>query len=146
MNKVQELFSTSSPTPQARAPKRSLTNKKQRHECVPKLRDLHPKDPTKIPHCYPRQGNRTVKSGQTLTYSDDDTPSVADNHNDDNDIFFPPTNPTTQSAELQQQFLPTRDTHIADQPDSFVYLRDNGEMKTLSGKNLKLLFKTEMAM
>jgi hypothetical protein len=70
---------TSSPTPQTTAPKRSLTNKKQRHERVPKLRDLHPKDPTKVPHRYPKQGNHTVKSGQTLTFSDDDTHVVADN-------------------------------------------------------------------
>jgi hypothetical protein len=45
---------TSSPTPQATAPKRSSTNKKQRHERVPKLRDLHSKDPTKGPHHYPK--------------------------------------------------------------------------------------------
>jgi hypothetical protein len=37
---------TSSPTPQTTIPKRSSTNKKQRHDRVPKLRDLHPKDPT----------------------------------------------------------------------------------------------------
>jgi hypothetical protein len=44
-----------------------------------------------------------------------------------NNIIVPPTNPTTPSAELQQQLLRTRDTHIADQLDSFFYLRDNGE-------------------
>jgi hypothetical protein len=70
---------TSSPTPSTTAPKRSSTNKKQRHERVPKLCDLHPKDPTTVPHRYPKRGNRTVKSGQTLTVSDDDTPGVADN-------------------------------------------------------------------
>jgi hypothetical protein len=119
--------------PQTTAPKHSSTNKKQCHEFVPKLRDLHPKDPTKVPHCYPKRGNCTVKSGQTLTFSDDDTPGVADNlptddaDNDDNDIIVPPTNPTTPSEELQQHFLRTHDTHIADQPGSFVYLRDNGE-------------------
>jgi hypothetical protein len=42
---------TSSPTPQATTPKRSSTNKKQCHERVPKLRDLHPKDLTTVPHC-----------------------------------------------------------------------------------------------
>jgi hypothetical protein len=68
---------TSSPTLQTTAPKRSLTNKKQRHERVPKLQDLNSKDPTKVPHRYPKQGNRTVKSGQTLTTSDDDTHDVA---------------------------------------------------------------------
>jgi hypothetical protein len=57
----------SSPTPLTTAPKRSSTNKKQRHEHVPKLRNLHPKDPSKVPHRYPKQGNRTVKSEQTLT-------------------------------------------------------------------------------
>jgi hypothetical protein len=61
---------TSFPTPSTTAPKRSLTNKKQRHERVPKLQDLHPKDPTKVPHRYPKCGNHTVKSGQTLTSSD----------------------------------------------------------------------------
>jgi hypothetical protein len=84
MNNVQDLYfrkpltvtmedeqgshfrQTSSPTPQTTAPQRSLTKKKQRHECVPKLRDLHPKDPTKVPHRYPKQGNRTVKSGLML--------------------------------------------------------------------------------
>jgi hypothetical protein len=125
------LQQTSSPTPQATAPKRSSTNKKQRHERVPKLLDLHQKDPTKVPHRYPKRGNCTVKSGQTLTFSDDDTHDVVDNlptddvDNDDNDIIAPPTDPKTPSAELQQQFLRTRDTHIADQPDSFVYISDN---------------------
>jgi hypothetical protein len=99
---------TSSPTPQTTAPKRSSTNKKQRHERVPKLRDLHPKDPTKVPHRYPKQGNRTVKSGQTLTTSDDDTHDVANNlppedavNEDDNDIIDiiePPTDPIAPSA------------------------------------------------
>jgi hypothetical protein len=134
MNKVLISNKPSSPIPQTTASKRSLTNKKQRHERVPKLRDLHPKDPTKVPHRNPKRGNCTVKSGQTLTFSDDDTYDVANNlppvdgdNEEDNDIIDPPTDPTTPSAELQQQFLRTRDTHIADQPDSFVYLRDNGE-------------------
>jgi hypothetical protein len=146
---------TSSLTPSTTAPKRSSTNKKQRHERVPKLRNLHPKDPTKVPHRYHKRGNRTVKSGQTLTTSDKDDNNVANNlppedadKEDDigTDINDPPTDPTAPSAELQQQFLKTHDTHIAKQPDSFVYLRDKGRMKILSGKNLKLLFKTEMAM
>jgi hypothetical protein len=72
MNEVQELYfrkpstetmedeqsshfqQTSSPTPQATAPKRSSTNKKQRHERVPKLCDLQPKDPTTVAHRYPK--------------------------------------------------------------------------------------------
>jgi hypothetical protein len=96
MNEVQDLYfhkpstetmedkqgshfkQTSSPTPSTIAPKLSSTNKIQRHERVPKLRDLYPKDPTKVPHRYPKRGNRTVKSGQTLTTSDDDTHDVAD--------------------------------------------------------------------
>jgi hypothetical protein len=85
--------------------------------------------------------------------SDDDTNDVADSlppqdadNEDDIDIIDPPTDPTAPSAGLQRQFRKTRDTHINEQPDSFVYLRDNGEHKILSGKNLKLLFKTEMAM
>jgi hypothetical protein len=102
---------------------------------VPKLRDLHPKDPTKVTHRYPKQGNHTVKSGQTLTTSDDDTHDVADSlppKDADNEdyidiIIDPPTDPTAPSSELQQQFLKTRDTHIAKQLDSFVYLKNNGE-------------------
>jgi hypothetical protein len=41
----------SSPTPSTTAPKHSSTKtyKKQRHERVPKLHDLNPKDPTKVP-------------------------------------------------------------------------------------------------
>jgi hypothetical protein len=87
MNEVQDLYfrksstetmedeqgshfqQTSSPMPQTTAPKHSSTNKKQCHEFVPKLRDLHPKDPTKVPHRYTKRSNRTVKSGQTLTFS-----------------------------------------------------------------------------
>jgi hypothetical protein len=75
---------------------------------VPKLRDLHPKNPTKVPHRYPKRGNRTVKSGQTLTFSDDGTHDIADylppddaDNDDDNDIIVSPTDPTTPSAELQ---------------------------------------------
>jgi hypothetical protein len=101
---------------------------------VTKLQDLHPKGPTKLPHCYPKRGNRTVKSGQTLTTSNDNTNDVADSlppenadNEDDIDIIDPPTNPTAPSVELQQQFLKTRDTYIVKEPDSFVYLRDNGE-------------------
>jgi hypothetical protein len=131
---VSHFKQTSSLTPSTTTPKRSSTTRKQRHECVPKLRDLHPKDPTKVPHCYHKQGNCTVKSGQTLTTSDDDTHDVADSlppedadNEDDIDIIDPPHNPTAPSAELQQQFLKTSDTHITKQPDSFVYLRDNGE-------------------
>jgi hypothetical protein len=130
---------TSSPKPQTTAPKLISTNKKQRHERVPKLQDLHPKDPTKVPHRYPKRGSRTVKSGQTLTFSDDDTHDVANNlppddadNDEDNDLTVSPTHPITPSAELQQQFLRTRDTHIGNQPDSFVYLRGNGERRGLA--------------
>jgi hypothetical protein len=126
---------------------RSSTNKKKRHERVPKLRDLHPKDPTKVPHCYTKRSNCTVKSGQILTTSDDDTNDVADSlppedadNADDIDIIDPPTGPTAPSAELQQQFLKTRDTHIAEQPDSFVYLRDNGENENCIWKEFEVTF------
>jgi hypothetical protein len=64
-----------------------------------------------------------------LSYSDD-TPvddDDDDNVSDNNNISIPPANPTTPTADLQQQFLRSRDTHITNQPDSFVYLRDNGE-------------------
>jgi hypothetical protein len=98
---------TSSPTPSTTAPKRSSNNKKHHHEPVPKLRDLHPKDPTKVPHHYPKRGNCTVKSGQTLTTSDDDTNDVTDSlppedadNEDDIDTIDPPTDPTAPSAEL----------------------------------------------
>jgi hypothetical protein len=133
---VSHFKQTSSPTPQTTAPKWSSTNKKQCHERVPKLQDLHPKDPTKVLHRYPKRGNCTVKSGQTLTSSSDETHDVANNlapedadNEDDNELIVPPTDPTAPSAEFQQQLLKTRDTHIANQPDSFVYLRDNGENK-----------------
>jgi hypothetical protein len=101
----------SSPTPSTTSPKRSSINKKQCHERVSKLRDLHPKDPTKVPHRYPKQGNCTIESGQTLTTSDDDTIDVADSlppedadNEDDIDIIDPSTDPTAPSAELQQTF------------------------------------------
>jgi hypothetical protein len=99
---------------------------------MPKLHNLHPKDPTTAPSRYPKRNNRTVKGGQTITYSDDTTVDEADNDNDNNandnnDIHIPPTDPTTPTADLQQQLLKNRNTHINDQPDSFVYLQENGE-------------------
>jgi hypothetical protein len=83
----------------------------------PKLRDLHPKDPTKVTHHYPTR-NRIANSGQT-NYSDGTLPIGADNlptnnnnnnndvddTNDDDEILIPPTNPTTPSVNHQQQFL-----------------------------------------
>jgi hypothetical protein len=113
-------FRQPSPAPKAHLQHRRQPNMQQRHERRPKLRDMHPKDPTTAPSLYPKRNNRTVKSGQTLTYSDD-TPVVEDN------ISIPPIDPTTPTANLQQQFLRSCDTHITDQPDSFVYLRENGE-------------------
>jgi hypothetical protein len=122
-------FKQTSSAPKAQLPKRHQPNKQQRHECMLKLSDLHPKDPTTAPSQYPKRNNHTVKVGQTLTYSDD-TP-VDENHDnnvsDNNNISIPPNNPTTPTADLQQQFLRSRDTHITNQPDSFVYLRENGE-------------------
>ena len=63
----QKSSTPSSPLPQvtAHVPVTKLlsTNKKQRHARAPKLRNLHPKDPTTIPHRYPIRNNRTVKSG-----------------------------------------------------------------------------------
>ena len=38
-----------------------------------------------------------------------------------------------------------RDTHINDQRNSFVHLRENGENEILYGKNLSLLLETKMA-
>ena len=151
----QKSSPTSSPmhkvTPHVHAPKLLSTNKKQRHVRAPKLRDLHPKDPTTVPHRYPIRNNRTVKSGQTLTFSDDtnleDVLPTASDDDDDNigsnvvDNFAPPTDPTAPSTELQQQFLRTRDTHIDDQPDSFVYLRDNGENENPIWKEFEVTLK-----
>jgi hypothetical protein len=130
MSEAQDIhFRKTSTEPNMQTPQCKLPNTQQRHERPQKLRDLHPKDPTTVPHRYPKRSNRTVKSGQTLTYSDD-TPVPDDDDNtaiDNNNISIPPTDPTTPTADLQQQFLRSHDTHITDQPDSFVYLRDNGE-------------------
>jgi hypothetical protein len=113
-----------SSAPKAQLPKHHQPNKQQHHERMPKLRDLHPKDPTTSPSRYPKRNNSTVKVGQTLTHSDDTTVDDTDNDNDNNvndnnDIFILPNNPTTPTANLEQQFLKNRDTHIDDQPDSF---------------------------
>jgi hypothetical protein len=101
-------------------------NPKQRHEYL--------KDPSKVPHRYPKQNNRTVKSGQTLTFSDNTNDDAVDNLPTDYDDDAPndntntqPTDSTAPTVEHQQQFLKNRDIHIDDQPDSFVYLRENGE-------------------
>jgi hypothetical protein len=171
MNEVQDLYfrkpstetmedkqashfkQTSSPTPSTTAPKQSSTNKKQLHERVPKLQDLHPEDPTKVPHHYPQRGNHTFKSGQTLTSSDDDTHDVTDNlppedadYEDDNDIL--PHPPTLQHH--RQSFSNSSSRHVTPiSPISLIHLSISeimGRMKILSGKNLKLLFKTKMAM
>jgi hypothetical protein len=107
------------------------TNKKQRHKRVLKLKDLYPKDPSKVPHRYPKWSNRTVKSGQTLTYCDDANDITVDNlptdsgddapdddapdynTNDEQGFHFTqPTDPTAPTVEHQQQFLKNRDTHI----------------------------------
>jgi hypothetical protein len=64
-------FKGTSSAPKAQLPKRYQPNKQQRHERMPKLRDLHPKDPTTAPSRYPKRNNRTVKVGQTITQSDD---------------------------------------------------------------------------
>jgi hypothetical protein len=123
------------------SPTRPSTNKKQRHICVPKLKDLYPTDPSKVHHRYPRRNNRTANSGQTLPYTDDNNNDATDNlptapDDDDPDDtnndeqgshFHQPTDPTVPSVDHQQQFLKNRDTHIDNQPDSFVYLRENGE-------------------
>jgi hypothetical protein len=67
------------PTTKQVSPKRILPNKQQRHQRVTKLKDLYPEDPSKILHRYPKRSNRTVKSGQTVTYSDDTLPTAKDN-------------------------------------------------------------------
>jgi hypothetical protein len=135
-----------SSTPKAQLPKRHQPNKQQHHERMPKLRDLHPKDPTTALSRYPKRNNRTVKVGQTLTYSDDTTVDDADNDddnniNDSNDISIPPTGPTAPTADLQQQLLKNRDTHIDDQPNSFVYLRENGENENPTWKEFEVTLK-----
>jgi hypothetical protein len=137
---------TVSPQLKTASPTRISTNKKQRHEHVPKLKDLYPNDPSKGTHRYPKRSTRTVKSGQTLTYSDDtndnavdnlppdpdddahDDGAPDDNTNEEQGSHFPqPTGPTAPTVAHQQQFLKNRDVHIDDQPNSFVYLRENGE-------------------
>jgi hypothetical protein len=132
--------------PKARLPKRHQPNKQQCHERMPKLLDLHPKDPTTAPRRYPKRNNRTVKVGQTITQSDDTPVDDATNNKDNNvtdanDISIPPTDPTTPTDELQQQFLKNCDTHIDDQPDSFVYLRENGENENLIWKEFEVTLK-----
>jgi hypothetical protein len=108
-NNSQKMhFKGTSSAPKAQLPKRHQPNKQHCHEHMPKLRDLHPKDPTTAPSRYPKRNNRTVKVGQTITQSDDtpveDAESGYDNNvTDDNDIFIPPTNPMTPTAELQQE-------------------------------------------
>jgi hypothetical protein len=93
-------FKQTSSTPKTQLPKRHQPNKQQRHERMPKLRDLHPKDPTTAPSRYPKRNNRTVEVGQTITHSDDIPVQDADNENDNNindnnNTFIPPTDPTT---------------------------------------------------
>jgi hypothetical protein len=81
------------------ATKRSLTNQKQLHERVPKLRVLHPKDQAKFPHHCTKRGHCTVQSGQTLTFADNNIPAVAydlprddaDNDEKGSSIIAPPT-------------------------------------------------------
>jgi hypothetical protein len=105
MNDVQELhfrkpptdtptdsqklhFKQTSPAPKVLLPQRHQPNKQQRHERMPKLRDLHRKDPTTAPSRYPKRNNRTVKVGQTITHSDDTTVDDADNNSDNNINFI----------------------------------------------------------
>jgi hypothetical protein len=64
-------FKQTSSAPEEQLPQRHQPNKQHRHERMPKLRDLHPKDPTTAPSRYPKRNNRTVKVGQTITHSDD---------------------------------------------------------------------------
>jgi hypothetical protein len=137
------------------SPSRPSTNKNQRHARVPKLKHLYPTDPSKIHHHYPRQDNCTANSGQTLPYSDDinndatnNLPTAYDdddpddtNNDEQGSHFHQPTNPTVPSVENQQQFLKDRDTHIDDQPDSFVYLRENGENENPIWKEFEVTLK-----
>jgi hypothetical protein len=139
-------FKQTSFAPKAQLPNRHQPNKQQRHKRMPKLRNLHPKDPTTAPSRNPKRNNRIVKVGQTITHSDDTTVDDATDKNnnnitDANDISIPPTDPTTPTAKLQQQFLKSRDTHIDDQPDSFVYLRENGENENPIWKEFEVTLK-----
>jgi hypothetical protein len=132
-------FKQTSSAPKAQLPKRHQPNKQQHHEPMPKLRNLHPKDPTTAPSWYPKRNNCSVKVGQTITQSDD-TP-VDDNDNDNNDISIPPIDPTTPTADLQQQFLKNCDTHIGNEPNSFVYLQENGENENPIWKEFEVTLK-----
>jgi hypothetical protein len=72
----------------------------------------------------------------------DDTTNNKDyNVTDANNIYIPPIDPTTPTAELQQQFLKNRDTHIDDQLDSFVYLRENEENENPIWKEFEVTLK-----
>jgi hypothetical protein len=72
----------------------------------------------------------------------DDADNDSNNNvNDNNDISIHPTNPTTPTAALQQQFLKNHDTHIDDQPDSFVYLQENGENENPIWKEFEVTLK-----
>ena len=83
--------------------------KHKTHKRPKKLRDRHPPDPTRHRHQY------NTRSAHPVVIDDDIDP---------NTIFDDPTEPT---AEQQQHFLCSRDTQVSDQPDFFVYFRDNGE-------------------
>jgi hypothetical protein len=119
------------------------------------LKDLYPTDPSKVHHRYPRRNNRTADSGQTLPYTDANNNDATDNHSttpDDDDPddtnnveqgshFHQPIDPTVPSVEHQQQFLKSRDTHIDDQPASFVYLQENGENENPIWKEFEVTLK-----
>ena len=92
-------------TDQASPPQRTT---RKRHERPEKLRDSHPPDPS-------RRQRYNTRSAHSVDIDDDIDPDPT---------FDDPTEPT---AAQQQHFLRSRDTHISDQPDSFVYFRDNGE-------------------
>jgi hypothetical protein len=47
----------------------------------------------------------------------------------------------THPPTLQQQFLKNRDTNIDDQPDSFVYLQENGENQNPIWKEFEVTLK-----
>ena len=93
-------------TDQASPPART---KRKKHKRPEKLRDRHPPDPTRHRHRY------NTRSAHSVDIDDDLDPDT---------IFGDPTEPTDAQ---QQQFLRSRDPHISDQPDSFVYFKDNGE-------------------
>ena len=112
-------------------PKRSSTTK-SKHVKPKKLRDLHPKDPSR------GKGTRSSKRLRDMNIHamnalmtnevqpEQDLPLSTSRQQEHVTDINHPTNPRP-SPLTRQQVLKNRDTHITEQEDQFVYLRENGE-------------------